>query len=180
MWRGGLAVSRKNRGSHTARSGQEPHTTGGTKVALSPLSQENRGSKKDSSQSSRSPRTFLVDLEPTVRAAVPPERQISGHGHYTIGKEIGYLTLDIQDVAPAPVAVYIVPAPAVPALLMRPWMRTWRSHQSCMQHHLLFFIALAPIVGAAPVPVVEDIAPALAVSYAAPAPVGVRYTHTCR
>ena len=34
------------------------------------------------------------------------------------------------------------------------------------------YVALAPIVGAAPVPIVEDIAPVPAVSYAAPAPVG--------
>ena len=60
------------------------------------------------------------------------------------------------------------------ALLLRLWMRTLRLRQCCTQHLHLFVenIALAPIMGAAPVLVVEDIAPAPAVSHAAPAPVG--------
>ena len=53
-------------------------------------------------------------------------------------------------------------------------MSTRRLRQRCTQHQLSY-IALAPVVGAAPIPVVEDIATAHAASYAALAPV-VEYT----
>ena len=56
------------------------------------------------------------------------------------------------------------------ASLLRPWMSTWSLRQRCTQHlHQLLYVALAQFVGAAPVPVVEDIAPAA--SYVTPAAV---------
>ena len=73
---------RENRGSHTVKSGQEPHTPGGTKRVFWVGGEH-------------VPRAFLVDLEPTVPAALPPRAaDLGARGHYTIGKEIGYFALD--------------------------------------------------------------------------------------
>ena len=63
--------------------------------------------------------------------------------------------------------------PQCTASVRSTWMSTWCLRQRCTQHlRQMCYIALAPVVGAAPIPVVEDIAPTHVVSNAAPAPVG--------
>ena len=94
--RGGLAVSPGKPPSHTARSGQEPHTPGGPKRVLR-VGGEPRKPRSHTLRSGEEPYTpggTVCAARNSVAALPLPAADLRTWGHFTISKEIGYLALD--------------------------------------------------------------------------------------
>ena len=135
-----MTVSPGNCGSHTARSGQEPLTLGGTKSAFEVGGKpwENRGSHTVRLQCAQHRRG--VSTSAHCAHGFHPEQQISGHADSIPSvRRSATLPWTTQDAVPAPVVECIAQVPVAPAPVVEYITSASRRYAAPAE-----YIALAP------------------------------------